>query len=250
MTKRVDRRTFLKYSAAVGAGTSAATMLGLLTPLPPAPRHRNHHRWTTSRGSTYDHGSAGCDGVGPGNRTVDHTRSPRSHRADRWAGPRVNSIIEVNPDAEAIAASLDQERASGHIRGPLHGIPIVLKDVIATADRMQTTAGSLALVGSTVPRDAGVASRLCEAGAILLGKANLSEWNAFRGFPSRGVWSARAGIGRNPYALNFGTGDSSSGSAAAVAASFAAGAVGLETYGSIVMPSSLCGVVGLKPTAD
>ena len=137
----------------------------------------------------------------------------------------------------------------GHVRGPLHGIPIVLKDVIATADRMETTAGSFALVGAVVPRDAGVAARLREAGAILLGKANMSEWNAFRGWPTRGGWSARAGIGRNPYALNFSTGDSSSGSAAAVASSFAAGGVGLETYGSIIMPSSLCGVVGLKPTS-
>jgi amidase len=165
-----------------------------------------------------------------------------------WAGPALNSVIEVNPDAEAIAASLDAERARGHVRGPLHGIPILLKDVIATADRMQTTAGSLALVGATPPRDAHVAARLREAGAVLLGKNNLSEWNAFRGWPLHGGWSGRAGIGLNPYWLNTSTGDSSSGSAAAVSSSFAAGAVGLETYGSIVMPSALCGVVGLKPT--
>jgi amidase len=165
-----------------------------------------------------------------------------------WAGPHVNSIIEVNPDAEAIAQRLDEERAAGHVRGPLHGIPIVLKDVLATADGMQTTAGSLALVGSKVPRDAGAVVRLREAGAIILGKTNLSEWQAFRGWPTRGGWSGRAGVVRNPYALNFSTGDSSSGSAAAVAASFAAAAVGVETYGSIVMPSSLCGIVGLRPT--
>jgi amidase len=165
-----------------------------------------------------------------------------------WAGPQVNSIIEVNPDAEAIAAELDQERRDGQVRGPLHGIPIVLKDAIATDDRMETTAGSLALVGSKVPRDAGVVARRREAGAIMLGKANMSEWNAFRGWPLHGGWSGRAGIGVNPYALNRSTGDSSTGSAAAVAASFAAGAVGMETYGSIIMPSSLCGIVGLKPT--
>jgi amidase len=123
-----------------------------------------------------------------------------------------------------------------------------LKDVIATDDRMQTTAGSLALLGSKVPRDAGVARMLRDAGAILLGKNNMSEWNAFRGWPTLGGWSGRAGMGRNPYALSFSTGDSSSGSAASVAAGLAPGAVGLETYGSIVMPSSLCGVVGLKPT--
>jgi amidase len=164
------------------------------------------------------------------------------------SGPQVNAIIEVNPDAESIAAALDRERAEGHVRGPLHGIPIVLKDCFATADRMETTAGSLALVGSRYPRDAGVVAFLRQAGAVILGKANMSEWNAYRGWPLHGGWSGRAGIGLNPYALNFSTGDSSSGSAAAVAASFAAGAIGLETYGSIVMPSALCGVVGLKPT--
>jgi amidase len=171
----------------------------------------------------------------------------RIERLD-WAGPRVNSILEINPDAEAIARALDRERREGRIRGPLHGIPIVLKDCIATADRMETTAGSLALVGAKAPRDAGVARMLRDAGAVLLGKANMSEWNAFRGWPLHGGWSARAGMGINPYALQFSTGDSSSGSAAAVAANFATGAVGLETYGSIVMPSSLCGIVGLKPT--
>ena len=188
MTARVDRRTFLKYSAAVGAGTSAATMFGLTdaaaagtkAPEPPAGR-------TTSRGSTRR--SRICrprwrrDSATALSITREHLA--RIEALD-WAGPRMNSIIEVNPDAEAIAAALDQERAAGHVRGPLHGIPIVVKDVIATADRMETTAGSLALVGSIVPRDAGVVTRLREAGAILLGKANLSEWNAFRGFPSRG----------------------------------------------------------------
>ena len=118
-----------------------------------------------------------------------------------WSGPRINSIIEVNPDAEAIASALDMERAAGHVRGPLHGIPVVLKDVLATADRMETTAGSLALVGSKVPRDAGAVAKLRDGGAILLGKANLSEWNAFRGWPLHGGWSARAGMGLNPYAL-------------------------------------------------
>ena len=164
-----------------------------------------------------------------------------------WDGPRVNSIIETNPDAESIARNLDRERAQGRVRGPLHGIPIVLKDCIATDDRMETTAGSLALVGSKVPRDAGIARTLRDAGAILLGKANMSEWNAFRGWPLHGGWSGRAGIGLNPYALRFSTGDSSSGSAAAVAANFAAGAVGLETYGSIVMPSSSAASLGSSP---
>jgi amidase len=248
--RSIDRRSFLKYSAAVSAGMSAASMLGTTVarataPWPTGPTGVLDSPWTEA--TIADMQAAMASGSATAlSITRDHLA--RIEAMD-WAGPRVNSIIEVNPDAEAIATALDRERSAGHVRGPLHGIPIVLKDVVATADRMETTAGSLALVGSKVPRDAGVAARLREAGAILLGKANLSEWNAFRGYPSRGGWSARAGVGRNPYALNYSTGDSSSGSAAAVAASFAAGAVGLETYGSIVMPSSLCGVVGLKPTS-
>ena len=251
-SRGIDRRSFLKYSAVVGATASAAGALGATgvaraevgTPGGPRAVPGGSFPWTEA--TIADMQAAMASGEATAlSITRDHLA--RIEGMD-WAGPRVNSIIEVNPDAEAIAIELDQERADGHLRGPLHGIPIVLKDVIATADRMETTAGSLALIGSTVPRDAGVARRLREAGAILLGKANMSEWNAFRGWPTRGGWSARAGVGRNPYALNCSTGDSSSGSAAAVAASFAAGAVGLETYGSIVMPSSLCGVVGLKPT--
>jgi amidase len=164
------------------------------------------------------------------------------------AGPQLNSIIETNPDVEAIASALDQERAAGLVRGPLHGIPIVLKDNIATDDRMQTAAGSLALVGSKVPRDAGVAARLRDAGAILLGKSNMSEFAGFRGWPNTAGWSARAGIGQNPYALGYSCGHSSSGSAAAASANLTVGGVGTETYGSIIMSASLCGVVGLKPT--
>jgi amidase len=249
MTTRIDRRGFLKGSIALGAG---ASMLGACTramdsvgaPSSALSSSTSDFPWRES--TIADLQAAMSTGRATAVSVVrDHLA--RIEQLD-WNGPRVNSIIEVNPDAEAIAEALDQERAAGHVRGPLHGIPIVLKDVLATADRMQTTAGSLALVGSTVPRDAGAVTRLREAGAIILGKANLSEWNAYRGWPLHGGWSGRAGMGRNPYALSFSTGDSSSGSAAAVAASFAAGGVGLETYGSIMMPSSLCGVVGLKPT--
>ena len=187
MTARLDRRTFLKYSAAVGAGTSAAGILGVTGPSAaakaPEPPLVDDFAWLEATIADLQ------DAMESGLATaVSITRDHLARiEAMDWAGPRVNSIIEVNPEAEAIAATLDRERAAGHVRGPLHGIPIVLKDVIATADRMQTTAGSLALVGSTVPRDAGVVSRLRDAGAILLGKANLSEWNAFRGFPSRGA---------------------------------------------------------------
>jgi amidase len=163
-------------------------------------------------------------------------------------GPALRSVIELNPDADAIAAQLDAERHARGARGPLHGIPVLLKDNIDTGDRMQTTAGSLALLGTPARRDSGVAARLRAAGAILLGKTNLSEWANIRSSHSTSGWSGRGGLTRNPYALDRNTSGSSSGSAASVAASLAAAAVGTETDGSIVSPSSICGLVGLKPT--
>jgi amidase len=164
------------------------------------------------------------------------------------AGPSVRSVIEVNPDALEIADRMDAERRGGRVRGPLHGIPVLLKDNVDTGDRMQTTAGSLALVGAPAPRDAFIAARLREAGAVLLGKTNLSEWANFRSTRSSSGWSGRGGQTRNPYALDRSPCGSSSGSGVAVAADFAALAVGTETDGSIVCPSSANGIVGLKPT--
>jgi amidase len=164
------------------------------------------------------------------------------------SGPRINSVIEINPDALAIAAEMDRERKAKGPRGPMHGIPVLIKDNIATFDRMQTTAGSLALVGIKPPRDAFVVSRLREAGAVILGKTNLSEWANFRSTRSTSGWSGRGGLTRNPYALDRNTSGSSSGSAAAIAASLAAVAVGTETDGSITSPSSINGLVGIKPT--
>jgi len=160
----------------------------------------------------------------------------------------INSVIEVNPEALAIADERDRERSEGRVRGPLHGIPILIKDNIDTRDRMQTTAGSLALEGSHAPRDAHLVKRLRAAGAVILGKANLSEWANFRGNHSVSGWSSRGGLTRNPYALDRSACGSSSGSAGAVAADFCAAAVGTETDGSIICPSQTCGVVGLKPT--
>jgi len=164
------------------------------------------------------------------------------------AGPKLNSIIELNPDALAIAAALDAERKAKGPRGPLHGIPVLLKDNIATADRMQTTAGSLALVGAKPPRDAFLVARLREAGAVILGKTNLSEWANMRSTRSTSGWSARGGLTLNPYALDRNTSGSSSGSGASIAASLAAVAVGTETDGSITSPSSVASLVGIKPT--
>jgi amidase len=163
-------------------------------------------------------------------------------------GPALHAVLETNPDAMAIAASLDAERKAGHVRGPLHGIPILIKDNIDTADRMTTTAGSLALEGSIAPADAHIAARLRQAGAIILGKTNLSEWANFRSSRSTSGWSGRGGLCRNPYALDRNTSGSSSGTGAGIAANFAAAGVGTETDGSIVSPSNCASLVGVKPT--
>ncbi|MGH7586339.1 MAG: amidase, partial [Gemmatimonadales bacterium] len=164
------------------------------------------------------------------------------------AGPAIRSIIEANPEALALADHLDAERRAGRLRGPLHGIPVVLKDNINTGDRMLTTAGSLALADRPVANDAFLVARLRGAGAVILAKANLSEWANFRSNRSTSGWSARGGLTRNPYVLDRNPCGSSSGSAAAVAASLAVVAVGTETDGSIVCPATACGIVGVKPT--
>jgi amidase len=163
-------------------------------------------------------------------------------------GPVLRSVLEVNPDAVALAAALEKEREEKGPRGPLHGIPILIKDNIATADRMDTTAGSLALVGCRPPKDAFVVQRLRQAGAVLLGKTNLSEWANIRCSYATSGWSGRGGLTKNPYALDRNPSGSSSGSGVAVTANLCAAAVGTETDGSIVSPSSVNGLVGIKPT--
>ena len=164
------------------------------------------------------------------------------------SGPRLNSVIEVNPEALDIAEALDKERKVKGPRGPMHGIPVLIKDNIETADRMQTTAGSLALVGSHPAQDSGVARKLRETGAVILGKTNLSEWANIRSSHSTSGWSGRGGLTKNAYALDRNACGSSSGSGAATSASLCTVAVGSETDGSIVCPSSANGIVGIKPT--
>lgn len=164
------------------------------------------------------------------------------------AGPTLRSVIETNPDALALADALDRERKEKGPRGPLHGIPVLIKDNIDTADKMATTAGSLALVGAKPKQDAFIVQRLRAAGVILLGKTNLSEWANFRSTSSTSGWSGRGGQTRNPYALDRNPSGSSSGSGVAVSANLCAIAVGTETDGSIVSPANVNGVVGLKPT--
>jgi amidase len=163
-------------------------------------------------------------------------------------GPAVNAIIELNPDALSIADSLDQERQGKGARGPLHGVPVLIKDNIDTADRMMTTAGSLALVGSKPPKDSFVAQRLRAAGTVILGKTNLSEWANTRSSHSTSGWSGRGGLTKNPYALDRNACGSSSGTGASISANLAAGGIGTETDGSIVCPSSANGLAGIKPT--
>lgn len=188
------------------------------------------------------------DGMKSGKFTAKSLVEKYTARAEDIDQRTVNAIIEMNPDALSIADDLDRERKSKGPRGPLHGIPILIKDNIATADRMMTTAGSLALVGSKPPKDSFVAQRLRAAGAVILGKTNLSEWANIRSSHSTSGWSGRGGLTKNPYALDRNPCGSSSGTGAGVSANLAAIGIGTETDGSIVCPSSSNGLAGIKPT--
>jgi amidase len=219
------------------------------TPTTPAPVARPHDETPASElveitfAGLQARMKAGTDTA----KTVVGKYRQRIEAIDRH-GPTLRSVLEINPDADAIADKLDNERAAGKLRGPLHGIPILVKDNIDTGDKLTTTAGSLALEGSHAAKDAFVVAKLRDAGAIILGKTNLSEWANFRGMSSSSGWSGRGGQCRNPYALDRSPSGSSSGSGAAAAASLCAAAIGSETDGSIVSPSSANGLVGIKPT--
>jgi amidase len=243
----LSRRTLLR-----GAGTLAAAGLVPLSPLAAAqalpPRAPNVPAPELEEATVADLQASMTAGRTT-SRALAEAYLARIEALDRAAGgPRLRSVLEINPDALALADALDAERRAKGPRGPLHGIPVLIKDNIDTADRMTTTAGSLALEGSVPAQDATVAARLRAAGALLLGKTNLSEWANFRSTNSSSGWSGRGGQCRNPYALDRSPSGSSSGSGAAVAASLAAVAVGTETDGSIVSPSGACGLVGIKPT--
>ncbi len=251
MTKRMDRRDFVASTLA----TAAAATVGAMTTL--VPMH------TAQATEPND------DGAQPGvfpyaelsvaelqsrmtkgtltSRTLTAAYLSRIAAVDR-SGPTLNSVIETNPDALTIAAERDAERRAGKVRGPLHGIPVLIKDNIDSADRMQTTAGSLALVGKPAPRDAFIVQRLREAGAVLLGKTNLSEWANFRSTRSTSGWSGRGGQTRHPFVIDRNPCGSSSGTGSAISANLAAVGIGTETDGSIICPSSICGLVGIKPT--
>ncbi|MBI1968198.1 MAG: amidase [Gemmatimonadetes bacterium] len=242
----VSRRDFLEYTA---LGALAAT-----TPRLGSETHVSRFPFPDSSAAPFELEEVTIatlqDGMRSGKwtaRRIAQLYLARIDEIDR-RGPTLRSVIETNPDALAIADQLDAERRTGKVRGPLHGIPVLLKDNIATGDRMLTTAGSLALTHGPAPRDAFVAKQLRDAGAVILGKTNLSEWANFRSTHSVSGWSGRGGQCKNPYALDRNPCGSSSGSGAAIAANLAAASVGTETDGSIVCPANASSLVGIKPT--
>ncbi len=244
--RKIDRRTLFRYGAAGGALAVTAPAARLVSaaaaPAPPAaPAPFEIEELTI--GELQRRMASGRETA----RSLTEKYLARIEALDRQ-GPSVRAVLETNPEALAIAGALDAERKAGKTRGPLHGIPILIKDNISTSDRMTTTAGSLALEGSISAADAFVAHRLRQAGALLLGKTNLSEWANFRSTHSSSGWSGRGGQCRNPYALDRNPSGSSSGSGTAAASNFAAASIGTETDGSIVSPSNNCGLVGVKPT--
>jgi amidase len=243
-SKGVSRRGFLQLGAVAGAGASlSATTSAVGAPSQndslPAPDNFNE--------ATIAQLQAAMASGRLSSAELTRFYLQRIGALDE-SGPRLNSIIELNPDAVAIAQALDAMRRRGQVLGPLHGIPIILKDNIDTGDGMQTTAGSFALAGSPAVRDSTVAAKLRAGGAVILGKANLSEWANFRSFSSTSGWSGRGGQCNNPYALDRNPCGSSSGSGASVSANLAAVSLGTETDGSIVCPANANGVVGIKPT--
>ncbi|MCX6144201.1 MAG: amidase, partial [Ignavibacteriales bacterium] len=246
-TRHLDRRDFLKTG--LTGGLFAATLPSLTaaneidSSSPPSPDIKPFALDEITIAELQTGMSAGKYSA----RSLTEKYVARIKSTDR-KGPELRTVIELNPDALAIADALDKERKEKGPRGPLHGIPVLIKDNIDTADNMATTAGSLALVGSKPPGDSFVVQQLRQAGAVLLGKTNLSEWANIRSSRSTSGWSGRGGLTKNPYALDRNTSGSSSGSGAAVAANLCTVAVGTETDGSIISPSSIHSVVGIKPT--
>ncbi|HET9226696.1 MAG TPA: amidase [Thermoanaerobaculia bacterium] len=240
----LSRRSFLRWSALAGAGASMAGAFPDSAAADPKPLAEPAQEIVEA---TIAQLQTAMERGGLRSQDLVSAYLERIRTLDQ-RGPNVNSVIQINPDAKKIAKARDKERKDGIVRGPLHGIPILLKDNIDTADLMMSTAGSLALVGDPAPQDATVAARLRAAGAVILGKANLSEWANFRGFGSTSGWSGLGGQTRNPYVLDRNPCGSSSGSAASVSANFVTVSLGTETDGSIVCPATLNGVVGIKPT--
>src|SRR5881296_702246 len=250
--KKVSRREFLKYGAVAAAvAASSTTLLGAIPEIrqelvPPTRLPQTGPASSIEEITIAQIQSMFAAGTLTAKSLVNSYLS-RITSLDQ-NGPQLNSILQVNPDALSIAGQIDQMRQSGTNLGPMMGIPILLKDNIDTHDHMQTAAGSLALVGTPSLQDSTIAARLRAGGAVILGKANLSEWANFRSFHSSSGWSGRGGQCNNPYAIDRNPCGSSSGSGAAASANLCAAALATETDGSIVCPASLCGIVGIKPT--
>jgi len=232
----MDRGRFLKLGAAAAAAPSFRNL----------PRSIPFERSSLMDEATIAQLQAQMTTGGLTSLSLVQMYLTRIDAIDRRGG--LNSVLALNPDAQDIAKQLDAERKAGHVRGPLHGIPVMVKANIDTADKLQTTAGSLALVGQPAPQDSTVAKKLRDAGAVILGKTNLSEWANFRSFSSTSGWSGVGGLCHNPYALDRNAGGSSSGSGASTSANLCAAGLGTETDGSIVNPANNDGVVGIKPT--
>ena len=244
-SQSMNRRSFMTTSLAAGAliSTRGNPLLDLPLHAPPQAGGLRNAGGPVEEKSISQLQEAMRSGVMT-SRAITEAYRARIAEMDK----DLRAVIELNPDALSIADTMDAERKSGKVRGPLHGIPILIKDNVGTADKMETTAGSLAMVGARPTRDAFLVERLRAAGAVILGKTNLSEWANFRSTHSSSGWSGRGGQCRNPYALDRTPSGSSSGSAVAVASSFCAAAIGSETNGSIVSPSATCSLVGIKPT--
>jgi amidase len=246
LSSGIDRRDFLRMGALAGA-----TALSGLTSAIPAASAADQAQASAAPTALNEVSILELQAeMAAGHLTAVHLLSyylTRIKLLDQ-SGPTVNSVLELNPDAPAIARQRDAERRQGIVRGPLHGIPVLLKDNIDTADKMQTAAGSLALVGMPPLQDSTVAAKLRASGAVIMGKSNLSEWANFRSTSSSSGWCGRGGQTNNPYIIDANPSGSSSGSAAAIAANFTAGSLGSETDGSIVSPANNDGVVGIKPT--
>jgi amidase len=257
ITRRIDQKTKgleMKRRDFLRVGSFGAAAFVASPYISPWPKNTNNRISALNGDNIFELEEATIldlqGGMSSGKLTSEELLGLYLERIDKLdkQGPAINSMLEVNPDAIAIAKALDQERKQKGSRGILHGIPVVIKGNIDTADRMTTTAGSLALAGSRPPKEAFIVQSIRKAGAIILGKANLSEWANFRSTRSSSGWSSQGGQTKNPYVLNRNPGGSSAGSGAAVSANLCCVSIGTETDGSIMSPSSLCGVVGIKPT--
>ena len=252
MTNPADRRVSRRQAMQVGIGGVAASAVAGRAALASPNQQGEASRFAAAPFAEIEEMSvaemrAALDSGDLTSRELVNMYISRIEAIDQQ-GPTLNSVLQLNPDAAAIAAERDEELAAGESRGPLHGVPVLLKDNIDTGDGMYTTAGSLALMASTPAQDATVVAKLRDAGAVILGKTNLTEWANFRGFQASNGWSGRGGQTRNPYALDRSPSGSSSGSAVAVSANLTAIALGTETNGSLVSPAAINGIVAIKPT--